>query len=157
MKKRKTSFYMSHRLLYTLIALGILLITGVGVYATTYTASGAGHPYTEISTCAANQTLKMNSAGTAWTCAAGSTGTTPLYNPNSYCASGLTTSSTCSTIVCSTQTYCTSYGNSCPGYPQQCLYCTGYGYINTFYTCSGSCSASSTQACSNTLLGYLVS
>lgn len=59
----------SNRVLYSLVALTILVTIGIGVYAATYTASGAGHPYTEISTCAKNQILKMNSAGTAWECA----------------------------------------------------------------------------------------
>lgn len=64
----------NNRFLYSLITFGILIAIGVGVYATTYTASGAGHPYTEISTCAANQILKMNSTGTAWECAVAPTG-----------------------------------------------------------------------------------
>ena len=52
MKKRgKINSHISNRLLYTLIAVGILVLIGVGVYAATYTPSGAGHPYTEISTC----------------------------------------------------------------------------------------------------------
>jgi hypothetical protein len=81
MKKRKKNSHISNRVLYTLISLGILMIIGVGVYAATYTASGAGHPYTEISTCGVNQILKMNSAGTGWTCAEGVTETDPnIYN-----------------------------------------------------------------------------
>ena len=59
----------NNRLLYSLIVFGILIAVCVGVFAASYVASGAGHPYTEISTCGANQVLKMNSAGTAWTCA----------------------------------------------------------------------------------------
>jgi hypothetical protein len=71
MKKRGLTIKinLSNRWIYFLITLGILAIIGIGVYATTYTPSGAGHPYTEISTCGANQILKMNSAGDAWTCA----------------------------------------------------------------------------------------
>ena len=57
---------LTNRWLYTLIAIGILAILGVGVYAATYTASGAGHPYTEISTCGNGQILKMS--GGAWAC-----------------------------------------------------------------------------------------
>ncbi len=68
-KKRGVNIYFTNRWLYTFIVIGILIAIGVGVYAATYTASGAGHPYTEISTCGANEVLKMNSAGTAWTCA----------------------------------------------------------------------------------------
>jgi len=67
-KSIKININMSNRVLYTLIIIGILAIVGVSVYAATYTASGAGHPYTEISTCGANQVLKMNPAGTAWEC-----------------------------------------------------------------------------------------
>jgi hypothetical protein len=59
---------LSNRWLYTLIVIGILIAGGVGVYSATYSSSGAGHPYTEISTCGANQILKMNAAGNAWTC-----------------------------------------------------------------------------------------
>jgi len=72
MKKRRgltINIHLTNRWLYTFIAVGILAIIGVGVYAATYSASGAGHPYTELSTCSANQFLKMNSAGNAWTCA----------------------------------------------------------------------------------------
>ena len=72
MKKRKgltINIHLSNRLSYTLIVIGILITVGIGVYAATYTASGAGHPYTEISTCGANQILKMNAAGNAWSCA----------------------------------------------------------------------------------------
>ncbi len=71
MKKKRgieIKINISNRWIYTLIVIGVLAIVGVGVYAATYTASGAGHPYTEISTCSVGQILKMNSAGTAWEC-----------------------------------------------------------------------------------------
>ena len=68
MKKKELVIKIDHRLLYTFIVLGILVIIGVGVYATSYSDSGAGHPYTEISTCGANQILKMNSGGNSWMC-----------------------------------------------------------------------------------------
>jgi hypothetical protein len=61
----------SNRWLYFLITLGILAIVGVGVWAVSYSPSGAGHPYTEISTCAENQILKMNNG--EWTCDTDST------------------------------------------------------------------------------------
>jgi len=76
------NIHLTNRWLYTFIAIGILAAIGVGVYAATYSPSGAGHPYTEISTCGANQILKMNSAGNAWICASddvGSISTNPLY------------------------------------------------------------------------------
>jgi hypothetical protein len=80
MKKRKgLKIHLSNRLSYTLIAIGILIAVGIGVYAATYTASGAGHPYTEISTCGANQTLKMSSDGSAWSCGSDIAGITQEY------------------------------------------------------------------------------
>jgi hypothetical protein len=67
-KSIKININLSNRWLYTLILIGILVAVGVGIYAATYSPSGAGHPYTEISTCGANQVLQMSSDGTAWTC-----------------------------------------------------------------------------------------
>ena len=78
MKKRRgiqIRINFTNRWLYSLIAIGILALIGVGVYAATYTASGAGHPYTEISTCGANQVLKMDATGTAWACSS------PIQDP----------------------------------------------------------------------------
>jgi len=84
MKKGKgltINLHFTNRWLYTFIAIGILAAVGVGVYAATYTASGAGHPYTEISTCPTNQILKMNAAGTAWTCGTDAIGITTESDP----------------------------------------------------------------------------
>jgi hypothetical protein len=63
---KKIIINLSNRWLYTFIFLGILAIAAVSVYAATYTASGAGHPYTEISTCGDGQILKMVNG--AWAC-----------------------------------------------------------------------------------------
>ena len=60
------NIHLSNRWLYTFIALGILIAVGVGVWAATYTASGAGHPYTEISTCSNGQTLVTQNG--VWAC-----------------------------------------------------------------------------------------
>lgn len=60
------TIHFTNRWLYTFIALGILAVIGVGVYAVTYTSSGAGHPYTELSTCAEGQILRV--VGGVWTC-----------------------------------------------------------------------------------------
>jgi hypothetical protein len=68
-KKRKDiniNLKISNKVLYTFIAVFILSIMGVGVFASTYTASGAGHPYTEISTCAEGETLQVVSG--IWSC-----------------------------------------------------------------------------------------
>jgi hypothetical protein len=58
---------LSNRGLYIFITLGILIVAGIGVYAASYTNSGAGHPYTEITTCAEGQFLKVING--VWTCA----------------------------------------------------------------------------------------
>ena len=70
MKKRKMQKQFSNRWLYTFIALGILLIIGVGVYAD---ANGVGHDFSQLQTCSDSQILKMNGAG-AWACANDATG-----------------------------------------------------------------------------------
>lgn len=62
----KIKINFSKRWLYTFIVIGILAIVGVGVWAATYTASGAGHPYTEISTCGDEDILQM--IGGEWNC-----------------------------------------------------------------------------------------
>ncbi len=67
-KSLRININLSNRWLYTLILIGVLIAVAIGVYAATYSPSGAGHPYTEISTCGANEILKMNSAGNAWEC-----------------------------------------------------------------------------------------
>jgi len=69
MKKGKVHSY-SNRLLYTLIAFGILMILGVGVYATVPNAGRTvGHAANDTEFCGPSQALVMNSAGTGWTCA----------------------------------------------------------------------------------------
>jgi len=72
---KKTKSHISNRLLYTLITIGILVILGVGVYAYTNPTTKVGHDYSELQPCGANQILKTNTAGTAWTCVAAETGT----------------------------------------------------------------------------------
>ena len=151
MKRGKKRFVFSNRLLYTFIFLGILAIFAVGVYATTYTASGTGHPYTEISTCSANQILKMNSAGTTWACGTDidtDTNTWPtkkdifdaldknlVFVVSNYCngAGLLSLSNTCTTTSCD----------------------LGGDMGNGYYTCSGSCGYNQ-KTCSNLIAGYLI-
>src|SRR3972149_2228020 len=63
------NLHFSNRWLYTFIALGILAIIGVGVYAAVPNAGRAvGHAANDTEFCPANQILKMNSAGTGWEC-----------------------------------------------------------------------------------------
>ncbi len=74
MKKSKKGikfiFNLSNRLSYTLIAIFVLAIVGVGVYASTYAnANGVGHDFTELKPCSNGETLKMVSG--VWGCAAG--------------------------------------------------------------------------------------
>lgn len=60
---------------YFFILLGVLIIIAgiIGVYAVLGTTPNPGHAVTGLQTCSANEILKMNSAGTAWTCATLST------------------------------------------------------------------------------------
>ena len=81
-KSIKININFSNRWLYTLILIGILAIIAVGVYAATYSPSGAGHPYTEISTCADGQILKMS--GGAWICGDDVTGITQEFAELNY-------------------------------------------------------------------------
>ena len=74
MKKRRgkgvtINIHLTNHWLYTLIAIVILVAVAVGIYAYgTWNPSTFGHSLGEIANCGANQTLKMNAAGTAWTC-----------------------------------------------------------------------------------------
>jgi hypothetical protein len=61
--------YLTNRWLYTLIALFVVAIVGVGVYASTFVGpNGVGHDLSEMGlpTCSANQFLKFD--GTNWVC-----------------------------------------------------------------------------------------
>ena len=70
MKNRGLNIHLSNRLSYTLIAIGILAVIGVGVYAYgTTVPSTFGHSAGELappSPCISNQVLQWS--GTAWTC-----------------------------------------------------------------------------------------
>jgi hypothetical protein len=64
MKKGKK--FLSNRLAYTLIAIGILLVVAIGVYAVG-AVPNPGHPISQLQTCDSNgQTLVMSNG--AWTC-----------------------------------------------------------------------------------------
>jgi len=79
-KSIKININLSNRWLYTLILIGVLIAVGVGIYAATYSPSGAGHPYTEISTCSSDgQILKMS--GGAWICGSDNTGISTETDP----------------------------------------------------------------------------
>lgn len=76
-KRGKTiQINLSNRLLYTFIAIGILLIAGIGVYALTPgTAPNPGHLISELAPpnpCATNEFLQFD--GTNWICAVASAG-----------------------------------------------------------------------------------
>jgi len=64
---KRISLSFSNRWLYTFIAIGIIAIIGVGVYAFTG-PNGVGHDLSEIQPCAAGKILQTNADGTAWTC-----------------------------------------------------------------------------------------
>ena len=69
MKKGGLHVHLTNRVAYSLMAILILAIAGVGVYAYGGTVPATmGHSYNEIQRCSANQILKTDSGGTAWTC-----------------------------------------------------------------------------------------
>ncbi len=90
MKKRGKTIQinLSNRLLYTIIAIGVLLIAGVGVYALTPgTAPNPGHLISELApptSCGNGEYLQFVDSTTGWACAAASA--TPETDPtvNSY-------------------------------------------------------------------------
>lgn len=156
MKKRgkKINFHLSNKLSYTLVAIVIVLIIGVGVYALTPgVAPNPGHSISEVappSPCTANQNLQWS--GTDWVCTTITPSNiskgTQIFTTSSYCGLGgtLTTARTCSSAVCGTTLYyCCVSG-----------VCGNYCYYSSYYTCSGSCSAGGSQSCSNTPVGYVV-
>ena len=65
-KNIKLVFNFSERALYTLIAILIVLIFGVGVYAVAGTTPNPGHAIADIQPCSDGEILKMS--GGAWTC-----------------------------------------------------------------------------------------
>ncbi|HTZ41900.1 MAG TPA: hypothetical protein VMC07_01685 [Candidatus Omnitrophota bacterium] len=151
MKKRAKKVF-NNRLLYSLIALGMIIVAGIGVYAFTLSTAGVkpnpGHWINETAPptgCTAGQVLqwKGDSSGNGgWACVAQSSvtkGTTQIYLvTNQYCTSAgaVTTISTCSTKGTGT-----CYGSCCGYYD-----CNG----GTLPTCN------TPASCSNTLGGYLV-
>ncbi len=71
-KKTVIQINLSNRLLYTIIAIGILLIAGVGVYAWSDPTTGVGHGLDELEPCADDKILKVVSG--AWACVDASAG-----------------------------------------------------------------------------------
>jgi len=163
MKKRKgIRINFTNRWLYTLIAILILAVIGVGVYALNPgVIPNPGHNYTAIATCAEGQGLVTQ--GGKWVCSTGggycaggtcngnlivngkltaSSGRLAFYNITDKGCSGtgsMTTSPTCKTAMGSTGDCGNKYlFNRC-------------GEVSKYPNCK-----SSPQTCQNTLLGYLV-
>jgi hypothetical protein len=70
MKKKRSlniKIHLTNRWLYTFIFLGILLLIGVGVYASLGTTPNPGHPVSELQSCSDGEILQMVSG--AWACA----------------------------------------------------------------------------------------
>ncbi len=77
MKKGRIQINFSNRLLYTLIALGIVAILSVGVYASTYANSaGVGHDFTELKPCITTGQVLKYDAKSGWGC-----GSTTIPDP----------------------------------------------------------------------------
>lgn len=165
-KKKEVSIHihLSNRWLYTLIAIGIISILGVVVYA--YGTSNPfvfGHSLNELERCAEGQTLRVSSG--SWVCVdtsqtetdptvkdwaktddplipgsiTANSGRSPIYLVTAtvctISSNTLTISSTCSTGVCMT---------------------SGFG-VRYYYRCDGSCGGhTSPNNCNNQFLGSLV-
>ena len=68
MKKGGLHIHLSNRAAYTLIAILVLAIVGVGVYAYANPTTGIGHEYTDIKPCANGEILEVVSG--VWACVA---------------------------------------------------------------------------------------
>jgi len=156
MKKGKK--FLSNRLAYTLIAIGILLVVAIGVYAVG-AVPNPGHPISQLQTCDSNgQTLIMSNG--AWTCGSASSLAKgqQLFIAGPVCTNpgSLTTTSSCSTAICNSggNAYycCIDAGTLCGNY---CAY-----YWTYYYDCNGGCASDlahdKSQACPNSAVGYLV-
>ena len=137
MKKRGKSIKinLTNRWLYTLIAIGILAIIGVGVYAY---SGNVGHTSDQIDEAdpTVKSWAKTDNPSIPGTLIA-TAGRTPVYAINTYCSSpnSATFSSTCSTRQCGTI----------------------FGGTPVYYDCSGGCTTiTSPVTCNNNLRGYLV-
>jgi hypothetical protein len=158
MKKGKR--FLSNRLAYTLIIIGILIIVAVGVYAansllTPGVAPNPGHTISQTappSACSAGQVLQWTGASNAdggWVCVdlpssqnPPKVSSVPIYQiTNSICTGvgSMTLSSTCTPVACGV--------------------CGAGGYYwNSVYNCNGDgCqSCTSSVGCSNTAIGNLL-
>lgn len=66
---KRVNINLSNRWLYSFIALGILVIVSIGVYAAFDTVPNPGHSFSELQTCSSQgQILKMDAGGN-WVCA----------------------------------------------------------------------------------------
>jgi hypothetical protein len=148
MKKRKSNFTISNRVLYTLITLGILSLFAVGVYAYgSGSPTTSGHSGDEINVdntfCSritghsCGYDVNTDTDTNTWPPAA-----TALYKVNDYCSTAIagdvrTTRLDCSSRVCNT-----------------------VGGINYYYQCGGSCALEyynkKPWSCGSTFIGYLV-
>ncbi len=87
----------SHRWLYTFIAIGILAIIGVGVYASSYinSVTNTGHDLTEIEPCGDGEILQTS--GTSWSCVG-----MPAESVDTRCDASGTCSQVCIGTECET-------------------------------------------------------
>jgi hypothetical protein len=137
-KRLNIKINFSNRWLYTIIAIGILAMIGVGVYALTPgTAPNPGHLISEMappSPCATNQYLQFD--GTNWKC---STVTSVI------CPTGMTPTYTYSNSAEDTYTYrgACGGGSANPRCPTDS--CDGSSSDTSRYTCPVSAESSCTD------------
>jgi len=163
MKKRgkglSIKINLTNRWLYTLIAIGVLVIASVGIYALTPGIKpNPGHLASEMappSPCSSGQFLKFD--GTNWVC--GSDTDTDYCAggtcPGSLNVQGPLTASGGKIVVYQLSPGCIGTSTILLTTSPTCYTIKGCGgNSNVYYACNGNCGTSS--FCTNTLVGYLV-
>ncbi len=169
----KLNFNFSNRFAYTLIAIFVLAIVGVGVYAYANPTTGVGHSWNEIDPATIptgladgdndDQTLSLFGQilsikkGTATvnsvtlpSIISCSNGQILKWNNGWACA---TDSATFSSPLYLVPSICNGAGIITTSLNCVTASC---GAFNLHYTCTGSCVSTPSTTCPNTLLGYLV-
>ncbi len=156
-KKRAKPY--NNRVLYSLVAVAIIVALAVGIYAGAYIVPGAnpktpnpGHNISQIQTCGAGQIIQTNSTGNGWRCvdlpSSSLTRGSAFYQvSNQYCTTNV------GTFTLEAQCH-TGYVHNFYCYAQNCD-----GSLNTtiYQSYNNGCPSSSPITCDNQLIGYFVS
>ncbi len=163
---------LTNRWLYTLIAIGILTVISVGVYASTFvnSATNTGHDLSEIQSCAEGQI--MQTSGGSWSCVNMPSGVTDTRCDVSGACSQVCIEEVCETSWPKGVAIYTRDNAGCAGdtgevvFSPTCLTKCWWNCANdpnwgsmSYYECDGSIDEYAwvpQQVCANTLRGYLV-